>query len=551
MIKKHIHLVFSSLIALISFSCSFHTNAEGDKVVIEKSVYDDISKIDDLKPFVLPESEYDKSVKKAGELREAFWSGNYEELETFLTSVNTKMAPWDLSSLLLFYLERLKKDPKKINLDIDLVHADRWVASSPKNEFSYTFRAHIYRLKGWEVRGTKFFKETPNENFSGMKHYLRFAIADYYQALALNQKNDYAWGSLIALSKASSDLGLDLYDLFYASKEYLPGSYQIKKRYMNRIQPKWGGSIEEMFFFAREQDTEAYPELALLLARTHEFKARAYARRKIDSIDAQGFDVSLNWFETVKLIVKSILEIFFGITLWQDVSVNGTSVSNQIINSATKNVSDKDYWERYGEYFSDSAIWNEYTEAYETVFAVQHNFTDGLYEYANAARQSDRLAIADEYFDKAVLSGISFLGVDKAYYIARFHDGKNKNIDKATKFYNLFLELDPEYNDVAKAAYSADRISWYYSKKAAYNEAFPFSEIAYNLKRNDKRLVGNHCNAFFNVHKYSEAIPYCMDSIAIDANYPWPHYILYEAYRRLGNKEKSAYHHKEYQRLSN
>lgn len=540
MIRKYYFTVVIFIVAIIIGIYPYKGYGANDKTIIEKSIYDDINKISDLKPFLLVESKYDKAVKQADKLREDFFSGEYAEIETFLDSINTKTASWDLSSLLRFYLKRLKEDPELVNLDIDLANANKWVKHSPDNEFAYTFRAHVYHLKGWAVRGTGFSGKVSSENFSGMEYYLRFAIADYYQALAINQKNDYAWGSLAGLSKASSDLGLNYYNLLVASEEYLPGSYYIKSRYLDRSKPRWGGSLAEMFYFSRSQNVKKSPELAMLLAYTHEHKADQYARNKLIFLD-ENVNPSLHGLDFIKLI----LEVISNVSYFQDV----VDYKNNLVSSEKKD-NYGGYWERYGEYFSDEKIWTEYSEAYKTVFSVQADFTEGLFEYANSARQSKRLEVADEYFDRAIISGVNFIEAKQMYYIARFHHVENKNIDKAIKFYTLYLERDPEYTDVKKAAFSAGTLNWYYGKKAAYAKSFHFSEIAYNLKPEDKRVLANHCNAFFNIFKYTEGISYCMRSLDIDSSYSWPHYMLHQIYQRLGDSVKSTYHHKQYENLS-
>ncbi len=534
MLGKHFSTITAVILVAIVIGYLYERYKPNNNPVIEKSVYVDISQIDDLKPFLLVENEYDKAIKQTKKLREDFLAKRFDEIESFLASINNQSAPWDLSSLTRFYLRRLKENSSTVDFDIDIANANQWIEHSPNSEFAYVFRAHIYHIKGWNVRGNKFANKTSRKKFIGMEQYFRLAVADYQQALKINQKNDYAWSSLVSLSKTSSKLGLSFHDLLESSDDKLPGSYFIKFRYLNRLQPKWGGSFSEMFRFVRAQNVKEFPELAMLVAQAHEYKADHYANNKGSSIVDTA--LSLNWVDVIRLVFEALFEDIFNAGKLQK-NIFGIDVGND------------SYWERYGEYFANEEIWDEYSKAYQAVFSVNTNFTQGLHRYANAARQSKRLSIADKYFDKAVLSGHNFLNVEQIYYIARFQHVENENVDKAIKFYNLYLELDSDYNDIEKAAYSADVITWYYGKKAAYQKSFNASEIAYKLKPDDKRIVANHCNAFFNVHRYSGGIPYCMESLEIDPDYAWPHYVLYETYQRLGDSEKSAYYHEKYKKL--
>ncbi len=534
MLGKHSSTITVAILVAIVIGYLYERYKPNNNPVIEKSVYVDISQIDDLKPFLLIENEYDKAIKQTKKLREDFLAKRFDKVESFLISINNQSASWDLSSLTRFYLRRLKENSGAVDFDVDIENANQWIEHSPNSEFAYVFRAHVYHIRGWDVRGNKFVNKTSRKNFIGMEQYFHLAIADYQQALKINKKNDYAWSSLVSLSKTSSKLGLSFQGLLESSDEHLPGSYFIKFRYLNRLQPKWGGSFSEMFRFVRAQNVKEFPELAMLIAQAHEYKADHYANNRGGSIvDAA---LSLNWVDVIRLFFDALFEDVFNFSKLQK-KIFGIDVGND------------SYWERYGEYFANEEIWDEYSKAYQAVFSVNANFTQGLHRYANSARQSKRLGIADEYFDKAVLSGHNFLNVEQMYYIARFHHAENNNIDKATKFYSLYLELDPSYTDVEKAAFSADAVHWYYSKNSAYDKGFHYSQIAYDLKPDDKRIIANHCNAFFNVHRYSDAIPYCMDSLKIDPNYSWPHYLLYETYQRLGDSEKSAYYHEQYKKL--
>ncbi len=523
---------------------------DNDNVVIEKPNHIDISQIDDLKAFVLTDSDYDQALKRAAELRETFLAEKYDEVESFLESIRAEPTSWDLSSLTRFYLKRLKEFPGTVDLETDLAHAKKWILQSPESDFAYTFRAHIYHIKGWDARGSKRAHETPEENFTKMEEYLRFAIADYYQALAINQKNDYACASLIALSKASSDLGLDYHDLLESAEKHLPNSYYVKQRYIDRSKPKWGGSLEYMFYFARSQDTKEHPQLAMLLAYAHEYRADQYARKKILNILDDTEEVSPK--NTFQQFLDKILEMILGAVSHANDKQEHITIDRKALEKIKpkKKKDYTEYWNRYGEYFANENIWMEYSNAYQTVFSVQPNFVEGLFEYARSARNASRLEVADEYYDRAISAGARFLEREQAYYIGRFHQDENKNPNKANKYYRLYLELDPYYLDVSKASYAADYVNWQYSKHGAFKQAFPYSKLAYDLKPDDKRIVANYCTAFVNLYRYADGIPYCMESLAIDDDYSWPHFMLAQIYQNLGDSEKYNYHYGRYQSLS-
>lgn len=140
-----------------------------------------------------------------------------------------------------------------------------WIAYSPDDYVPHLASAHYYWTKGWRSRGTRWGKDTTQEQFKMMRQNFRKATDDVKKALDINPNLLSAYIILISISKATSD-DARLQDVSQAALELFPHSFLIHAEYMSAIEPRWGGSYRQMENFAKAAEPYAQnnPRFTLL-----------------------------------------------------------------------------------------------------------------------------------------------------------------------------------------------------------------------------------------------------------------------------------------------
>lgn len=448
---------------------------------------------------------FSKAWARARKTRQLYLAQDYEAVEQEIASARqTGYTPWYLGSWMAFYFKYLRDDPEQANSVRDISRAEQWLENSPNSLYAHTYLGDLYTDLGWTARGAKFRKDTPEQNFGEMKQYFKLAIAEYRKALAINPQNVYASRQLVRMAKSNCNRE-DLAEAFNQAIKYTRDYYYLYGSYVDALQPKWCGSNQEMFEFARRyaQDNEQNPVLARLVSRVHEYSADQLARKKS----------KYAW-------VRSYFKF-----------------------------EESGYWARYFRYFRDETIWQEYTQAYKIVFRAFPNYADGLYQYARAARQSGRIQTSLKYFELAMRADAAFLGEEKVYWIAG-NFSKANHPAQASRYYRRYLDLVPENSDPSKVAYAADYVGWQYARERKYQESFPYYKKAAMLLPNSARSIANYCNAFFNNHEYESGKKYCKKAIDIDPNHAWSYNILSMIYTRTGDPVKSSEYRDKYNSLT-
>ena len=128
---------------------------------------------------------------------------------------------------------------------------DAWVASYPQSYAAHQARADYYLGLALNARGTKYISKTSQQDINEMERYLGLAMEDDKSALTLASKPLLTYDNMLTLSveggsKKSSRQILDLADRID------PKNFIVRANYMDSLQPKWGGSFNEMKKFLEE-----------------------------------------------------------------------------------------------------------------------------------------------------------------------------------------------------------------------------------------------------------------------------------------------------------
>lgn len=142
---------------------------------------------------------------------------------------------------------------------------DEWVKASPSSFAAYAARAAYALRLGWVARGTQYAKDTPPERFREMERHHARARADYEKAIALRPKLVAAYQGLIRIGSAGSAPDRLMARWLSRALSVCRDCFYVRTVYLRGLQPRWGGSYEDMSRFAAEAAQESSnPRLRVL-----------------------------------------------------------------------------------------------------------------------------------------------------------------------------------------------------------------------------------------------------------------------------------------------
>jgi tetratricopeptide (TPR) repeat protein len=121
-----------------------------------------------------------------------------------------------------------------------------WVAKYPKSQAARLALGYHLTRRGWGARGGKYSNETSGRQFAEMEKYFREALKVYDEADALGKRPTLSIAQRIWMSRSMRGLGLDAQKLYRDAIKAYPDTLQVRIRYLEMSEPKWGGSIEDM-----------------------------------------------------------------------------------------------------------------------------------------------------------------------------------------------------------------------------------------------------------------------------------------------------------------
>lgn len=122
---------------------------------------------------------------------------------------------------------------------------NQWVEQMPRSYAARLARGHYYQHLGWLSRGANYASQTAREQISRMLDYFDKAVLDFREALSLNPKLAVAYASLIGIATAYGDRA-SIDEMVKKALNVDPYSFEVRENYLFSLQPKWGGSTDQM-----------------------------------------------------------------------------------------------------------------------------------------------------------------------------------------------------------------------------------------------------------------------------------------------------------------
>lgn len=128
---------------------------------------------------------------------------------------------------------------------------DAWVAQFPESYVARVARGIYYKKVGFESRGTNYIKDTSQSQIDAMSAAFEKSVADLRASLTMDPKPFLSYFHLLDIGRAVGAKE-NLRALFDHVIELDPSSYAVRLKYMVTLEPRWGGSMEEMWGFYAE-----------------------------------------------------------------------------------------------------------------------------------------------------------------------------------------------------------------------------------------------------------------------------------------------------------
>lgn len=154
-----------------------------------------------------------------------------------------------------------------------------WLDAAPDSAFAQVARGHWNRSMAGKARGTRFAHETPTENFARMREYVDAALVHYRRALEIEPTLTEAHAGIIDVATYASR-NADLVEAVKQARELAPACRAWGHQLMNALEPRWGGSVEQMTAFAAtlEPHLEARPLASIVAGLPQYHLADAFYR---------------------------------------------------------------------------------------------------------------------------------------------------------------------------------------------------------------------------------------------------------------------------------
>jgi tetratricopeptide (TPR) repeat protein len=182
---------------------------------------------------------------------------------------------------------------------------ERWLAHSD-SIYAYTVRAAWFADIALQARGECTIDCVTEAQLHRQTKFSRLALADFNYVLEQQPDMLPVYPLLIKISYARG-VRIDRREVLDLAVEQNPASYIVRLAYINKLQPRWGGSYSAMDRFAEEQQQYLpdNPKIHLLLGKSHADRAW-YAKRDKQCTEgikhmtrALEFGVTSAWAERI------------------------------------------------------------------------------------------------------------------------------------------------------------------------------------------------------------------------------------------------------------
>lgn len=190
----------------------------------------------------VPQRKVELISEKAARLRAAIKQEDFAAAADLVNAVQaqSQVQGWDyqpFEDLAEGYLDLHDRDFGR--------HLDNWVAAQPQKPLPLLLRAKYHYRYGWSVRGEAYARKVPAADMNRFDSEMQQALADTEAVILMDGGSPYA--HLLRLRILRGDgLSKTMVDAFRQSITRYPDYYPLYTVMLDTLQPKWGGTTQQM-----------------------------------------------------------------------------------------------------------------------------------------------------------------------------------------------------------------------------------------------------------------------------------------------------------------
>lgn len=170
-------------------------------------------------------------------------AGKIDELDAYVRRVEAEHArKVDASEEIHYFFDQFAVEGAD-------AFTDAWLKARPDSPYALTARANFLSGAARRVRGGAYASETLRENMRQMTAYYDQALPLYRKAVQGAPGLIEAWNGMLSLAYRDSRGDLEM-EAFNAANAIDPGCQDLVDIRMTSLQPRWGGSYEDMLAYA-------------------------------------------------------------------------------------------------------------------------------------------------------------------------------------------------------------------------------------------------------------------------------------------------------------
>ena len=188
-------------------------------------------------------------------------------------------------------------------------HYDAWVQMFPQSYVAHLARAIYYKKRGQESRGEDYISQVTETQLVGMNEAFAKALKDLHTCVALDPKPTLAYGHALDISSYTS--AGDERELQDLAAQVDPANIIVRMKYMNALEPRWGGSSKKMQAFLEESRRANLPASKLRSLEAIIFEDEGHVNYDRERWDAaaegylKAFELDPNNLDALRLAAQA------------------------------------------------------------------------------------------------------------------------------------------------------------------------------------------------------------------------------------------------------
>lgn len=139
-----------------------------------------------------------------------------------------------------------------------------WLSHDPKSALAHLLRAIYLEKMAWQKRGTMYFSETDRANQDLFSQYNEDALKEVNESIRLDPADPYAYLLKFDIVRGALGNSSETEQAFQDGISKFPDFYDLYSARLESLEPKWGGTLPDMYLFVRHYASGAHSPMKVL-----------------------------------------------------------------------------------------------------------------------------------------------------------------------------------------------------------------------------------------------------------------------------------------------